>query len=166
MFEKRSMKTVILLGAALIFSLILPAGAAAQGKAGSASAFSRQGALSAEEIEPLRALKESVRDVDTKSFQETIGEIQESDYPRLTLKIRAAMIQAYADIVRETPGEMDIKQKRWLYNRIALNMAYLQFGAGIHDASAGSVDSLIRRKLSEHLPQDVFRHPAFRISLE
>ncbi len=126
----------------------------------------RAGRLSPEEQERVRVLKLLVRDVDTKSLQETITELEESADPRFTLRLREAMARTYADIVRDR-NITDQKQKEWIYSRVAMNMAFLQFGANEFDAGkSGSLNSLIHRKLKEHLPPEILSRPDFRYRLE
>ena len=118
-----------------------------------------------QEIERVRAVKELLDGIDTKSLQETINELEKSRYPRLNLEMKEAMAKAYTDIVREIKVEGQ-KKKEWLYSMVCLNMAYLQFGGDQgKSGSTTELNRLIRKKLKEYLPQDVLKQPGFIYSL-
>jgi len=122
--------------------------------------------LTAQEIQRVRAVKQLLDGIDTKSLQETIDELEKTRYPRINLEMREAMAKVYTDIVRQenVSGQ---KKKEWLYSMVCLNMAYLQFG-GSQGAPGGttSLNRLIRRKLKEYLPSNILNQPGFFYSLE
>jgi hypothetical protein len=123
-----------------------------------------RGRLMKEDLERVRTFKELIRDVDVKSLEQTIHEIEIASYPELELQMREAIAKTYADIVREQKG-IDQAQKEWLYSMVTINMAYLQFG-GKQDDSGTALNMIIRKKLREYLPSDVFTHPGFLQKLE
>jgi hypothetical protein len=118
--------------------------------------------LNEQEIERVRAFKQLIQEVDKKSLQQTIDDLEETGNPLLNLQIKEAMAKTYADIVREQ-NVTDPEQKEWLYSMVAMNMAYLQFGA-MQDASDNGLNSLIRRKLKQYLPTSIFTQPGFHFS--
>ena len=120
-----------------------------------------QGSLTPQQIERVKACKQLIEEVDTKSLQKTIHELEDSTYPELNLQIMEAMTKAYDDIVQEQKV-IGLKNKQWLYSMIALNMANLQFGGKVE----GSVHRLINYKLKMYLPKEVFAHPGFSKSVE
>lgn len=121
--------------------------------------------LTAQEIERVRTVKALLHDVDKKSLRETINELEKTRNPQVSLEMREAMAKAYTDIVRDfnVNGE---KKKEWLYSMVCLNMAYLQLGGDqAPPGSTTSLNRLIRKKLKEYLPLDIFRKPGFLYSL-
>jgi|GEM_PF-1603452 len=130
-----------------------------------AKEHSLRGRLSLQEIERVKVFKKSIEEVDQKSLQQTIAELEKTDYPHLNLELKEAMAKAYVDIVQEQ-NVRGVKKKEWLYSMVALNMAYLQF-AGQKDSAAGAknLNKLIRYKLKEYLPADIFTRPGFHCSI-
>ncbi len=112
----------------------------------------------------VRVFKELIRDVDAKSLQQTIREIEGAEYPQIELLMQEAIAKTYADIVLQEKV-VDQKQKEWLYSMVTINMAYLQFGGG-QDDSGNALNSLTRRKLKEYLPAEVLTHPGFLQKVE
>ncbi len=115
--------------------------------------------LTEQDMERVKAFKALVRDVDMKSLQQTIREIESADYPQLELQMKEAMAKTYADIVLEQTV-VEQKQKEWLYSMVTMNMAYLQFGADQGD-SGTVLNRMILRKLKRYLPSDILNHPGF-----
>jgi hypothetical protein len=126
----------------------------------------RSGYLTASDIERVKAVKVLLYDVDTKSLQETIDELEKTRHLQINLQIREAMAKTYTDIV----GEINVKgqkKKEWLYSMVCLNMAYLQFGGSQgKSGSTTELNRLIRRKLKEYLPLNVSEQPGFIHLLE
>jgi hypothetical protein len=122
--------------------------------------------LTAQEIERVKAVKELLYGVDTKSLQQTINELEKSPHPLINLQMKEAMAKAYTDIVREINVEGQ-KKKEWLYSMVCLNMAYLQFGGSLGKyGSTTELNRLIRQKLKEYLPPNALKQPGFVYSLE
>jgi len=123
-------------------------------------------AFTAQDIQRVKAVKQLLEGIDTKSLQQTMDELGKTRHPQLNLQIREAMAKTYTDIVKEenVSGQ---KKKEWLYSMVCLNMAYLQFG-GYQGAreNTTTLNRLIRRKLKEYLPADVFKQHGFLYSLE
>ncbi|MBF0504397.1 MAG: hypothetical protein HQL14_04760 [Candidatus Omnitrophica bacterium] len=128
------------------------------------SAYAASHHLTAGEIQRVRAFKELLSEVDTKSLPQTITELEKARYPAINLEMREAIAKTYVDIVREQ-GVTGQKKKEWLYSMVCLNMAYLQFGGGESPASTSSLNKLILRKLKEYLPSDVLKQPGFSYSI-
>lgn len=121
-------------------------------------------ALSAKDMDRLKAVKEVLRDVDTKTLNQTIADLERTGYPALNLKLREAMAQAFTDIVEEQKV-VGRSKKQWLYSMITLNMAYLQMVGGPNiDAKTQPIDKLIRRKLVNYLPENIYQQPGFMFS--
>ena len=121
--------------------------------------------LTAQEIERVKAVKELLYGVDTKSLQETIQELEKSRHPWVNLEMKEAMAKAYTDIVRDINVEGQ-KKKEWLYSMVCLNMAYLQFGGSKgKPGSTTELNRLIRQKLIQYLPSNTLNQPGFIESL-
>ena len=76
------------------------------------------------------------------------------------------MAKTYTDIVREINVKGQ-KKKEWLYSMVCLNMAYLQFGGSQGKyGSTTELNRLIRKKLKEYLPGDVFKQSGYLHSLQ
>ena len=122
--------------------------------------------LTQQEIQRVKAVKELLQGVDTKSLQETIDELEKSRHPLLNLQIKEAMAKAYTDIVKEI-NVVDEKRKEWLYSMVNLNMAYLQFGGAQGKyGSTTELNRLIRKKLKEYLPPHLLERLGSAFSLE
>lgn len=118
--------------------------------------------LTPKDVERVKAYKLLLRDVDTKTIQQTVKELESTEYPQLNLQIKETIAKAYVDIAREY--KITEAKKSWLYSMVTLNMAYLQFGGGNSNADT-SLSKLILRKLKEYLPPDVANHRGFHYSL-
>ncbi len=105
--------------------------------------------LTTQEVERVKAFKEYTREVDKKSVQAVVDELEKSEDPGLNLQVQEAIARTYADIVLEQKTT-DQKQKEWLYSMVAINMAYLELGAQ-QDESGNGLNQLIRRKLRGYL---------------
>ena len=122
--------------------------------------------LTSEELQRIQEVKETLGEVDGKTLQQTIRELERSPHPLINLEMHEAMAKAYTDIVKELAVEWQ-KKKEWLYSMICLNMAYLQFGGGTgKPGSTTELNRLIRRKLVRYLPAEVLRQPGFLHVLE
>ena len=130
------------------------------------ASVSQAESLSAQQIARVKACKRLIAEVDIKSLQRSIDELEASLYPELNLEIMEAVTQAYDDIVREQ-NVTKLKDKEWLYAMITLNMANLQFGGGVGKNSRDAgLNRLIERKLKEYLPAEALNHPGFSKSVE
>ncbi len=123
-----------------------------------------RGPLTAQERERIAAFKGLLRDVDTKSLQQTVREIESADYPRIEFYMQEAIAKTYADIVLQEKV-VDQKQKEWLLSMVMINMASLQFGSS-KDQSGNDLNRLIRRKLKSYMPPEILTHPGFLQVLE
>ena len=143
----------------LVIFIVLTATAHAQG-------YYRLKHLTAQEVQRVKAVKQLLDGIDTKSLQETIDELEKTQHPLVNLQMKEAMAKTYTDIVREVNVDGD-KKKEWLYSMVCLNMAYLQFGGGQGTSgNTTSLNRLIRQKLKEYLPPHALRQPGFFYSLE
>jgi len=120
--------------------------------------------LTPEEIERVRAFKQLTAEVDKKTIEQTVEELETADNSALELQKHEAIAKAYAEVVVEKKVT-DLKQKEWLYSMVAINMAYLQFGAQVDD-SGNALNRLIRRKIRENLPPEALNHPGFRFEVK
>ncbi|MBF0511753.1 MAG: hypothetical protein HQL13_05415 [Candidatus Omnitrophica bacterium] len=123
--------------------------------------------LTSLQIERVRAVKTILEGVDKKSLSDTIHEIEKNRHPEVSLQMKEAMAQTYADIVREIDVR-DKKKKEWLYSMVCLNMAYLQFGGSSKNkpGSTTELNRLIRQKLVKYLPSDIVNSQGFLYVLE
>jgi hypothetical protein len=143
----------------LIVLLLLPASVRADGDY-------RLKHLTASELERVKAVKELLSDVDTRSFKDTVHELEKARDPQISLEMKEAMARAYTDIVKEIKVEGQ-KKKEWLYSMVCLNMAYLQFGGSQGKyGTTTELNRLIRQKLIHYLPQNALKQPGFVYSLE
>jgi len=127
---------------------------------------SAQRSLTPQQIERVKTSKQLIEEVDSKSLQRTIDELEESRYPDLNLQIMEVIVRTYADIVKEN-NVVGLKNKQWLYSMIALNMANLQFGGNVGKGGRDtSLNSLITHKLKKYLPEEAMHHPGFSKSVE
>jgi len=158
---------------ALVIFLFLVSSACAQetfetGRSAREESWRRQSqagsGLTEQDMERIKAFTALVRDLDMKSLQQTVHEIEEADYPQLELQIKEAVAKTYADIVVEQTV-VEQKQKEWLYSMVTMNMAYLQFGADPDD-SGTVLNRIIRRKLMKYLTSEILNHPGFIQKLE
>ena len=122
--------------------------------------------LSPEQSERVRKCKQILREVDSKSFEQTLDQLTRSPYPEENIQILEAMAKTYADIVEEMQVR-DQSRKEGLYGMIQLNMAYLQFGGG--SGAAGTREPLyrlIRNKLRSYLSVKILENQKLFYSLE
>ncbi len=118
------------------------------------------------EIDRLKVCKRLLSEVDTKSFEETLTEIERTPYPRENLQLLEAVAKTYAEIVDEQ-NVVGQKKKEWLHSMITLNMAYLQLGGlQLKQGDDSALNKMIRRKLKEHLPVEIKDHQGVFDSLE
>lgn len=120
--------------------------------------------LTPQQVERVKAFKQLIKDVDTKSLQQTIDDVSAMKDPSLELELQEAIARTYADIVQEHKVT-EQKTKEWLWSVIKINMAYLQLG-GQKDESTNGLHVIIRQKLREYLPSDILRQPGFLYKLE
>ncbi len=131
-----------------------------------AEAKSYKNHLNQVEIERVKVFKAMIDEVDKKSLDQMIADLEKTSHPLLNLEIKEAMAKTYVDIIREEKVSGRPK-KEWLYSMIALNMAYFQFG-GDKDSASGSknLNKLIRSKLKEYLPVNIYTQVGFHASIE
>jgi hypothetical protein len=127
----------------------------------STSAFAG-GKLSPSEIERVKAFKQLIVDVDKKSVEQTIRQIEKGDDPHFVLQIQEIIAKVYSDIIRDNEVK-DTGKREWIYGLVALNMANLQFGG---TAGRDSMNAMIRKRLQDNLPHSVLSHPDFHVSTE
>ena len=116
--------------------------------------------LNAQEIEHVKESKNLIKDIDKKSLQRTLNELENTECPPMNALIMEAMAKAYDDIVAEQKVEEQTK-KEWLYSKIQLNMAYLQLTGGQQRGDSDPLNRLIRWKLKQYLPSEIFTDPRF-----
>lgn len=116
--------------------------------------------LTEEEIGYVKESRTLVRDVDPRSLQKTVDELEAVECPQIQAVIFEAMAKAYDDISREN-NVAEQKKKEWLYSKIKLNMAYLQLTGGNFKGDGDALNRRIRYLLKEYLGPEVLQHPAF-----
>lgn len=119
-----------------------------------------QNHLTSEDIERVKAGKNLLSEVDSKSLKETLDTFELQSCPQINAFIIEAMAKTYTDIVNEQKIE-EKNRKEWLYSKIQLNMAYLQLTGGQQKGDSDPLNRLIRTKLKQFLPQNILTHPAF-----
>lgn len=122
--------------------------------------------LTGQDILRVKAYKHMIRDIDDKSLQHTLDELEKAEYPEVALALKEAMAKAYVDIVREQ-NVQELKKKQWLYSMVNLNMAYLQF-VGLKPTSRNTdpLNKLIRQRLKTYLSPHIINQPGFHCSIE
>jgi hypothetical protein len=128
------------------------------------SAYAAQ-PFSAGQLDRLRAAKRLLSDVDSRSFSETLQDLQKTSFSEGHLQVLEAVAQTYAEIAREYDVETP-ERKKWLYGMVQLNLAYLQLGGGEEQATASALNTLIQRKLLRHLPPETLSDPRLVQPLE
>ncbi len=132
----------------------------------SASPLFAGGTLSSHDIDRLKAIKHMTVEVDKKSLPQTIAQLEAMPYPRVQVEIQEAMAHTYAELIKEQ-SVSGLRKREWLYSMITLNMAYLQFvGPKEVRRDEEALNTMIREKLKQHLPADIFKHPGFRMDVE
>ncbi len=130
------------------------------------AAHSTRAALKTVTLSDVQSFKALLADVDHKTVDQTVNDINRTPYPFITLKIRQAMAQTYHDIVTELKVVGQGKRE-WLYSMITLNMAYLQFeGQQTQTVKTTALNNLICTKLRAYLTPQIMNHPGFHSSLE
>lgn len=116
------------------------------------------------QIEVVRESKELIRDIDTESLDETVQGLNKTSCPVMQVLMLSAMARTYADLVVEYELDgLDARQR--LYDKIGMNMAFMQFTAG-RGSDEADLNRLIRLKLKQYLPPEILTHPGFYFSLE
>ncbi len=116
--------------------------------------------LTDEEIDFVKENRALVHEVDPRSLQKTVDELEANDCPAIQAVIFEAMAKSYDDISREN-NVADQRKKEWLYSTIKLNMAYLQLTGGNFKGDGDALNRRIRYLLKEYLGPEVLTHPAF-----
>ncbi len=119
-----------------------------------------RGYLNSDEIARLKESKALVREVDLKSLDKTVQEMERSACPPMNAIIFETVARTYDDIVREKKVT-EKKNKDWLYSKIQLNMAYLQLTGGQIPGDTDPLNRMIRYKLKEYLTEDILSDPRF-----
>lgn len=121
--------------------------------------------LANQEVQRVKVLKQVLHEVENKTVEQMVSDLEKTSHPRMNLIIKEAMARTYADIVQEQNVQRQ-SQKEWIYSMVALNMAYFQFG-GNQDSAGGvkNLNKLIRSKLKLYLPPDISKQPGFLTSL-
>lgn len=122
------------------------------------------GRLSPSEIERVKAAKQLIADVDKKSLEVSIRELEKAVDPQMSLEISEAIAKVYAEVAAEK-NVTDQATKEWLFGMVSLNMANLQFG-GRQSGNNTSLNGLITRRLTQYLPPEIFDNPNFHVSVE
>lgn len=114
-------------------------------------------------IESFKAL---LNDVDHTSLDQTVDQLNNTEFPIMNMYIQEAIAKAYDDIVREQDVE-GVAKKRWLYSMIKLNMAYMQFGGNeTTDKKPTALNKLIRQRLTQYLPKEIIEHRGFKTVID
>jgi hypothetical protein len=113
------------------------------------------GRLSIQQMQRLESCRRLTEDIDDKSLQAAIAQLDNSPDPEENLQLLEAVARTYAEIVRDQKVS-GLEKKKWLYSMVTLNMAYLQLGGlDVNPPGDTSLNKLIRRKLKEHMPPEL-----------
>lgn len=120
------------------------------------------GSLTAIQLQRVRQYKNQLSEVNSEPLDKTIDWLAAQRYPEIHLQIEEAVAQSYTQLIKEHQLTK-LKDKRWLYGMIKLNVAYLQFTAGQEGASGAdaALNRLIQRTLKKYLSPEIFNHPGF-----
>lgn len=138
----------ILISVVIFLAYSLPAGAGCRNY------------LDQEDLKRVRESKPLISQVDQRSLQRMIDELEETDCPPMNAVILEAMAKTFDDIVRDQKIT-DQEKEDFLYSKIKLNMAYLQLTGGQIKGDKDPLNRLIRFKLKEYLTDDVLTDPRF-----
>ena len=127
--------------------------------------LSCRGALSDKQREIVRESKALLGDVHGRTLEATLNDMNRTDCPVIQVLILEAEAKTYVDLTREYELK-DKKARERLYQKIQMNMAYLQFTAGKTQGDDSSLNRLIRQKLRFYLPSEVLEHPGFYAPVE
>ncbi len=125
------------------------------------TALAQAESFSPAQIERIKVFKQRLGDVDKKTLNKTIAELQKAQDPQLALELQEVMAQVYTEIVTEKDVHKPA-DREWLYAMVTLNMANLQFNG----RSTYPLSGLIVKKLKEHLSPNVLSNPHFHVSVE
>lgn len=122
--------------------------------------------FTASEIQRLTKAKTLLMDTENRSVQDILKEFEAMGSPQQQLIIYEAVAAAFRD-VQEKYGEDSRQSREQLLAKIRLNMAYFQLGGAVGEqAGMGELNKLIRRKLKQYLPENIWDNPDLFHSLE
>jgi len=102
--------------------------------------------LSPAQRDRIMTTKQLLADVDKHSLAETVKEIEGSPFPEGILQLREAAATTYSELINEY-AIVNQTTKENLYNKILLNLAYIQMGGAERGYTGGGWDKLIQQKL-------------------
>jgi len=115
-----------------------------------------------ERIDQVRTL---LADVDGRSAQEIIKDLNTTKSPEGQLQILEAIAQTYRDMVVEYDVTVQAR-KDWLHSMILLNVAFYQFGGMDDDQNETMLNVAIRRKLKSYFSAQLMESSGLFYSLE
>ena len=120
--------------------------------------------LTPQAIEQVRMSKQALADVDAEPWAVTVDEFNNTACPFIQVLMLDAMARTYTDLIRDYDlKEHDARVR--LYDKIKMNMAFLQFTGGKSRAEGAGLNCLIQEKLRNYLPNQIWEHPHFFIAL-
>ena len=125
------------------------------------------GPLNPQQLERLKETKTILADVNHEPLKDTVKWISSQRNPEIHLEMEEAIAQAYAKLL-EDQKLTKTNDKNWLYAKIKLNLAYLQFTSGDMNVTGNddAVNRLIQKTLKEFLSPEIYAHPGFSKSVE
>ncbi len=137
-------------------------GVATAGSAGGDPVGSCSADLTPQAVESIRRSKQTLADVDPEPWENTVAAFNQTACPFIQAEILEAMARTYADLIKDYAVQ-DRDARIRLFDKIKMNMAYLQFTGGGNRPAGSGLDALIQNTLKEYLPPAVLSHPEFRM---
>jgi hypothetical protein len=104
-------------------------------------------------------------DVDKRSAQEIVNDLNAAKSPEGQLQILEAVAQTYRDMAAQYEVTSQAR-KEWLHSMILLNVAFYQFGGIDDDKSETMLNVAIRRKLKSYFSDDLMNRSGLFYSLD
>jgi len=121
--------------------------------------------LTPQQVEQVRMFKQALAQVDHESLEATVEEFNKSACPAIRVLMLDAMTRTYADLIRDY-DLIDQDARVRLYDKIKMNMAYMQFTGGRGRCKGSGLNCLIQDKLKTYLPSWLLDHPQFYVSID
>jgi len=118
--------------------------------------------LSGLQVQHIETGKALLGEATKKSIPTIVKEINGSRCPAMQALMFEATARTYADLIKEYDLTDAAAQER-LFQKIQMNMAFLQFTGENGKKGRSRLNRLICRKLKGYLPEGILSHPNFYI---